>query len=108
MGSARIHRSVCWGGCGRIKGTKKFLKGSPVLALTVTHPFDKYIFCEESDELACGAKGAREAARAAGAGGIHRMATVIPRSTRICKEIPKGHPANKVLASVWSTRLTLG
>ncbi len=38
-------------GCGRIKGTKKVLKGSPLLALTVAHPFDKYIFCEESDEL---------------------------------------------------------
>ena len=34
-------------GYARVKGTKKILKGSPILALTVTHPFDKYIFCEE-------------------------------------------------------------
>jgi len=27
------------------------LKGSPILALEVPNPFDKYIFCEESDEL---------------------------------------------------------
>ena len=35
-------------GYARVKGTKKILKGSPILALTVTHPFDKYIFCEET------------------------------------------------------------
>ena len=37
-------------GYARVKGTKKILKGSPILALTVTHPFDKYIFCEENLE----------------------------------------------------------
>jgi three-Cys-motif partner protein len=36
-------------GYSHIQGTNKFLKGSPVIALTVTCPFDKYIFCEESD-----------------------------------------------------------
>ncbi len=34
-----------------IQGTSTVLKGSPILALTVRHPFDKYIFCEESGEL---------------------------------------------------------
>lgn len=38
-------------GYSRIRGTKKFLKGSPILALTVTHPFDKYIFCEDDGEF---------------------------------------------------------
>lgn len=38
-------------GFGRIKGTSTVLKGSPILALTVPDPFDKYIFCEESEEL---------------------------------------------------------
>ena len=37
-------------GYSRIKGTKRILKGSPILALTVTNPFDKYILCEESEE----------------------------------------------------------
>src|SRR5579864_1118438 len=38
-------------GYSRIQGTNRFLKGSPIIALTVTHPFDKYIFCEEDKDL---------------------------------------------------------
>jgi three-Cys-motif partner protein len=38
-------------GHSRIQGTSRFLKGSPVIALTVTDPFDKYVFCEEGKEL---------------------------------------------------------
>jgi hypothetical protein len=34
-------------GFSQIQGTRRFLKGSPIIALTVTYPFDKYIFCEE-------------------------------------------------------------
>jgi three-Cys-motif partner protein len=37
-------------GFGKIPGTSTVLKGSPMLALTVTHPFDKYIFCEENPQ----------------------------------------------------------
>ena len=35
----------------RIAGTNTYLKGSPLIALTVNCPFDKYIFCEEKGEL---------------------------------------------------------
>src|ERR1035441_990895 len=38
-------------GYSRIQGTSKFLKASPIIALTVTHPFDKYIFCEGREDL---------------------------------------------------------
>src|SRR5450759_229745 len=38
-------------GYSRIQGTSKFLKASPMIALTVTHPFDKYIFCEGREDL---------------------------------------------------------
>jgi three-Cys-motif partner protein len=34
----------------RIKGSSKFIWGSPVLALQVKDPFDKYIFCEKNGE----------------------------------------------------------
>lgn len=37
-------------GYSRIRGTSRILKGSPTLALSVSHPFDKYIFCEEDVE----------------------------------------------------------
>jgi len=38
-------------GYNRIRGTSRTIAGSPIQALTLEHPFDKYIFCE---------KGARE------------------------------------------------
>jgi len=34
-------------GYNRIRGSSKLIVGSPLLALTVKHPFDKYIFCED-------------------------------------------------------------
>ncbi len=38
-------------GHSRIQGTNTILKGSPILALTVQDPFDKYIFCEADSRL---------------------------------------------------------
>jgi three-Cys-motif partner protein len=35
-------------GLVRIRGTRKFLWGSPILALRVKDPFDEYIFCESN------------------------------------------------------------
>src|SRR5437867_2964503 len=32
----------------RVKGTKRILRGSPLIALSVPDRFDKYIFCEKS------------------------------------------------------------
>lgn len=37
-------------GHSRIRGTERHVKGSPLLALSVSSPFDKYIFCEEDTE----------------------------------------------------------
>jgi three-Cys-motif partner protein len=37
-------------GYSRIKGTQIPIKGSPLIALSVNTPFDKYVFCEEDDE----------------------------------------------------------
>lgn len=37
-------------GCVKVTGTDKILKGSPLLALSVTDPFDKYIFCDKDDD----------------------------------------------------------
>ena len=84
-------------GYARVKGTEKILKGSPILALTVTHPFDKYIFCEENVELLDALK--VRVTRLA----PHAQAVYIPGSCdaqieQICKEIPKGSPSNKVLS----------
>jgi len=37
-------------GYSRIRGTQKIIVGSPIQALAVEHPFDKYIFCEAISE----------------------------------------------------------
>ena len=37
-------------GVSKIRGTERLVYGSPLLALTVKDPFDKYIFCEEDPE----------------------------------------------------------
>jgi three-Cys-motif partner protein len=46
--SKRIYAELYAGaGYSRIRGTSKFVLGSPLLALKVKDPFDKYVFCEE-------------------------------------------------------------
>jgi three-Cys-motif partner protein len=84
-------------GYARVKGTKKILKGSPILALTVSHPFDKYIFCEESEELldALKARVARLSPRAQTA---YIQGSCDVKIEQICKEIPKGSSSNRVLS----------
>ena len=37
-------------GYARVRNTERILVASPLLALTVKDPFDKYIFCEENAE----------------------------------------------------------
>lgn len=83
-------------GYSRIQGTRTFLKGSPILALTVSCPFDKYIFCEE-DQALLGALKAR----------VHRIAPEADVSyisgncdanvDRICAAIPRPSSRNRVL-----------
>jgi three-Cys-motif partner protein len=38
-------------GRSRIRGTSRVVLASPLLALEVKHPFDRYIFCEKDPEL---------------------------------------------------------
>lgn len=74
-----------------------FLKGSPIIALTVDCPFDKYIFCEESKELLSALKErVQRMAPAASVAYIHGNCD--SEIDKICKEIPKGSPTNKVLS----------
>jgi len=37
-------------GFGKVKGTETRLMGSPIIALNVEYPFDKYVFCEQDPE----------------------------------------------------------
>jgi three-Cys-motif partner protein len=84
-------------GCSRIQGAKTILKGSPIIALTVRDPFDKYIFCEESPELLAALK-ARVERIAPGASVAFVPGSCDSEIGRICAEIPKGSSSNKVLS----------
>jgi three-Cys-motif partner protein len=37
-------------GYNKIRGTSRVILGSPIRALTLEHPFDKYVFCEQDSE----------------------------------------------------------
>ena len=76
-------------GYARVQGTAKILKGSPILALTVTHPFDKYIFCEENVELLDALK-ARVTRLSPQAQAVYIQGSCDAQIEQICKEIPKG------------------
>src|SRR6266702_1027197 len=41
----------------RVKGSAKVLLASPLIALSVPDPFDRYIFCEENPERLVSLKG---------------------------------------------------
>ena len=38
-------------GCSRIRGTRKFITGSPLAALDISPPFDRYVLCEKDEGL---------------------------------------------------------
>jgi three-Cys-motif partner protein len=84
-------------GFSRVKGTQKILKGSPILALTVTHPFDKYIFCENDEELLAALK-ARVTRLSPHVPAAYIQGNCDAKIEEICKEIPRGSSSNKVLS----------
>jgi three-Cys-motif partner protein len=84
-------------GYSRIQGTGKFLKGSPVIALTVTCPFDKYIFCEESEDL-LNALETRVKRIAPSAQVTLISGNCDSEIDKICSAIPKASSSNRVLS----------
>jgi len=84
-------------GLSRVPGTNKLLKGSPLLALTVPNPFDKYIFCEEQDALLNALK-ARVQRLAPKAKVAYVLGNCDAQIAEICDAIPQGSPSNKVLS----------
>ena len=84
-------------GYSRVQGTRRLLKGSPIIALTITNPFDKYIFCEESDEL-LGALKARAQRIAPQANVAYILGQCDAEIEKVCREVPKASPGNTVLS----------
>ncbi|MGD1074315.1 MAG: three-Cys-motif partner protein TcmP [Bryobacteraceae bacterium] len=84
-------------GFGHIEGTRTFLKGSPIIALTVAHPFDKYIFCEENEELLTALR-IRSKRIAPEANVSYIPGSCDAKVDEIRGAIPKGSPDNRVLS----------
>jgi three-Cys-motif partner protein len=84
-------------GCSRIAGTNTYMKGSPLLALTVDCPFEKYIFCEEDPELMDALK-ARVKRLNLGTNVVFVPGDCDVVVEQICAEIPKGSSTNSVLS----------
>jgi three-Cys-motif partner protein len=84
-------------GYSRIPGTSTILKGSPILALTVPYPFDKYIFCEENPDLLATLK-SRVEKIACHADVSYIQGDCHVEIDRICGLIPKHSPGNTVLS----------
>ena len=84
-------------GYSRVQGTNKFLKGSPIIALTVQNPFDKYIFCEESADLSIALK-ARVQRIAPHANVAYILGSCDTEIEKVCSEVPKASATNRVLS----------
>lgn len=84
-------------GFGRIRGTSKLIVGSPLLALTLKNPFDKYIFCEEDPEKLAALK--NRAQRIAPSANVAFVSgDCNERTTEILAAIPVASSAHKVLS----------
>lgn len=84
-------------GYSRVQGTPTVLKGSPILALSVQHPFDKYIFCEEDREL-LGALQARVRRTAKSVDVAFVAGDCDTEADQICALIPRPSAGNTVLS----------
>jgi three-Cys-motif partner protein len=84
-------------GFSHVQGTSTFLKGSPIIALTVSCPFDRYIFCEENEELLLALR-ARSARIAPDANISYIPGNCDAMIEEICEAVPKWSSDNKVLS----------
>jgi three-Cys-motif partner protein len=84
-------------GYSRIRGTTTILKGSPIIALNLPDPFDKYIFCEESPELMAALK-TRVGRVAPGANATFVSENCDSAINEICAAIPRASSNNTVLS----------
>jgi three-Cys-motif partner protein len=83
-------------GYSRIRNTDRIVMGSPLLALTVSDPFDKYIFCEAVPEKLAALR-ARASRISPGANIAYISGDCDSKVQEILDEIPKGTAVNSVL-----------
>ncbi len=95
---ARVYVDLYAGaGIGRLKGTDTRHIGSPLIALGVEHPFNKYIFCDD-DPQKLEALRQRVARVAPTADVVYIEGSCDERVEDILRAIPRGSSAHKVLS----------
>ena len=94
-------------GYSRVRGTSKFIVGSPILALSVKDPFDKYIFCEEDPEKLRDLK-FRVVRTAPTAKAVYVLGDCNKVVAEILAEIPAGSSTNTVLSLCFADPFDIG
>lgn len=94
-------------GYSQVRNTDKILLGSPLLALKLADPFDKYILCEEN-ERSLDALQQRVKREAPGANAVFIRGDCNTEIDRICAEIPAAHTGNTVLSLCFVDPYNLG
>lgn len=94
-------------GFSRIRGTSKFVLGSPLLALKVTDPFDKYVFCEEQTNKLEALK-IRAGRIAPNADIAYVQGNCNKRTAQITAEIPRGSKGDTALSLCFADPFDIG
>jgi three-Cys-motif partner protein len=94
-------------GLGRIKNSSRYILGSPLIALTLGDPFDKYIFCEDNSGY-LNALRQRVKRLAPDANVKYITGDCNLKVDEIIEAIPAHSPTNKVLALCFVDPFDLG
>lgn len=94
-------------GLSRIRGTSKFVFGSPILALKVNDPFDKYVFCEERTNKLEALK-VRAKQVAPNADIAYVQGDCNKRTLEILAEVPRGSPGDTALSLCFADPFDIG
>ena len=94
-------------GYSKVRGTSRIIAGSPLRALTLPDPFDKYIFCEENPEK-LEALRIRAKQIAPDANVVYIEGDCNERRTDIVAEIPSGSSTDRVLSLCFADPFDIG
>jgi three-Cys-motif partner protein len=83
-------------GYARLRNTQRIVLGSPLIALTVADPFDKYVFCEENREC-LDALQRRTSRLAPAADASYIQGDCNAELDSIVAVVPKGSHSNRIL-----------
>lgn len=95
-------------GCTQIEKPKGIFKGSPLLALSVNRPFDKYIFCEQNPRHLDVLKKRVSSFETAQGSSVFIEGDCNDNVDNLISEIPMGSPSYKVLTFCFVDPFDLG